>query len=338
MVEEIGDDIFRLNVETPYREATVNVYLFLGDDGVDAIDIGPHSDAALGSLRRSFRYLNLDFGALKNIYLTHGHEDHGGLGQYFANNHLTKVHVHSSDVIFFKFYRGNRLRWRKLLGANLLRLGVPEHLLDKIYEYVRNSWPMYKSCFKNYRYLDGVPTIRAGDHELEVLSTPGHSPGSVCYYLKRDGRVFTGDTVLPAITANPGSVILMEMLLGIDFRENPLKDLFETAYKIRRIRATGMFPSHGDVGSGLDLAIERYVVHHNNRLGQIVRLLEAHRPSTCFDITRKIYDQFGDRDLLLQLLEVEAHLKFLEYKKRIKRASSKMKDGVYGWQALGTNQ
>jgi hydroxyacylglutathione hydrolase len=36
-------------------------------------------------------------------------------------------------------------------------------------------------------------TIQLGNTQIEVLHTPGHTPGSVCYYL--DGHVITGDTL-----------------------------------------------------------------------------------------------------------------------------------------------
>jgi glyoxylase-like metal-dependent hydrolase (beta-lactamase superfamily II) len=37
--------------------------------------------------------------------------------------------------------------------------------------------------------------ITAGGTELEVLHTPGHSPGAVCFYAAELGVVFTGDTL-----------------------------------------------------------------------------------------------------------------------------------------------
>jgi len=36
-------------------------------------------------------------------------------------------------------------------------------------------------------------TIQLGNTKIEVLHTPGHSPGSACYYL--DGHLLTGDTL-----------------------------------------------------------------------------------------------------------------------------------------------
>ena len=36
-------------------------------------------------------------------------------------------------------------------------------------------------------------TYYCGDIDLEVLETPGHTPGGVCYYM--EGLVFVGDTL-----------------------------------------------------------------------------------------------------------------------------------------------
>ena len=36
-------------------------------------------------------------------------------------------------------------------------------------------------------------TIQLGDTKIEILHTPGHTPGSACYYL--DGHLMTGDTL-----------------------------------------------------------------------------------------------------------------------------------------------
>lgn len=37
---------------------------------------------------------------------------------------------------------------------------------------------------------------------LEVIHTPGHSPGSVCYYLKEQGFLFSGDTLFQGSFGN----------------------------------------------------------------------------------------------------------------------------------------
>jgi hydroxyacylglutathione hydrolase len=46
------------------------------------------------------------------------------------------------------------------------------------------------------KYVEDGELLEFGDHKLEVIHTPGHSPGSICFKLK-DGKenVYSGDTL-----------------------------------------------------------------------------------------------------------------------------------------------
>ena len=48
---------------------------------------------------------------------------------------------------------------------------------------------------KPQRFLDDDEIIRFGHHELKVIHTPGHSPGSVVFYCEDEKVAFTGDTL-----------------------------------------------------------------------------------------------------------------------------------------------
>ena len=47
------------------------------------------------------------------------------------------------------------------------------------------------------RQLADGETIRVGDGVLRVLHTPGHTPGSVCFYAAAEGTLLAGDTLFP---------------------------------------------------------------------------------------------------------------------------------------------
>ena len=55
----------------------------------------------------------------------------------------------------------------------------------------------------NYKFFQGAPTrvlkendiIDIGGRHIEVLHTPGHSPGHMCFWEKERGYLFTGDLV-----------------------------------------------------------------------------------------------------------------------------------------------
>ena len=44
-------------------------------------------------------------------------------------------------------------------------------------------------------YLNDGDTIRFGNSELKAIHVPGHSPGSLCYYCKEAGLLFSGDVL-----------------------------------------------------------------------------------------------------------------------------------------------
>ena len=45
------------------------------------------------------------------------------------------------------------------------------------------------------RFLQNGDIVSFGTHRLQVLHTPGHTPGGVCYYCKEEKVIFTGDTL-----------------------------------------------------------------------------------------------------------------------------------------------
>jgi glyoxylase-like metal-dependent hydrolase (beta-lactamase superfamily II) len=58
----------------------------------------------------------------------------------------------------------------------------------------RPVWDLTHDVPPDGELVDGQ-RIRVGDVELEVIHTPGHSPGSVCLYAPQLAVVFTGDTL-----------------------------------------------------------------------------------------------------------------------------------------------
>ena len=47
-------------------------------------------------------------------------------------------------------------------------------------------------------FLQDGDEIQFGTHSLKVISTPGHSPGSICFYCESEKVLFAGDTLFYA--------------------------------------------------------------------------------------------------------------------------------------------
>lgn len=108
---------------------------------------------------------------LKPIHLlcTHGHLDHN-----FGNNTIfdefgITPEVHADDKAIMD----------KLPQQSVQFLGYA---------------PQYEFPSPTH-YLSDGDEIKVGNHSLHVIHTPGHSKGSVCFYIKDEGILLTGDTL-----------------------------------------------------------------------------------------------------------------------------------------------
>jgi glyoxylase-like metal-dependent hydrolase (beta-lactamase superfamily II) len=155
-VERITDSLTRLE-----RAHFVNAYLVQDEGGCTLVDtmIGGSAPGVIEAARSAG-------GEIGRIALTHGHGDHVG----------------SLDAL------------KERLGADVEVL-MPEldariHAGEKVVEgKVPGGWPAIKT----------VPDVRLkpGDRvgSLEVIATPGHTPGHVSFLDTRDRTVIAGDAV-----------------------------------------------------------------------------------------------------------------------------------------------
>ena len=138
----------------------VNCYILAEDDNKDAIIIDPGDEPE--KIERILVRHKLKPGLIIN---THGHMDHIGADDAFG----VSVYIHKDDLSF-------------LSDPNL------------------NLSNMFASPLRiNSRYhtLEDKEEIRLGKIKLEVLHTPGHTPGGICLLLKepQEKIVFSGDTL-----------------------------------------------------------------------------------------------------------------------------------------------
>lgn len=89
---------------------------------------------------------------------------------------------------------------------------------------------------QDFREVDDGLVLHAGDVELRALHTPGHSPGSVCWYAPDLGAVFSGDTLF---SGGPGAT-------GRSFSDFPTI-LASISEKLGALPAdTVVYTGHGD--------------------------------------------------------------------------------------------
>ena len=105
------------------------------------------------------------------ILLTHAHFDHIYGVAETATEFKAPIYMHKGEICVIE--EANPYLCR------MFGLPVPEFELGK----------------ENIRYVADGDIIKAGDMDFEVLETPGHTPGGVCYLERRAGLLFSGDTL-----------------------------------------------------------------------------------------------------------------------------------------------
>lgn len=49
--------------------------------------------------------------------------------------------------------------------------------------------------YPDFKALNMDEQILFGSHKIDILPTPGHTPGGVCFYCREEGLLFSGDTL-----------------------------------------------------------------------------------------------------------------------------------------------
>lgn len=176
----------------------------IGDEATGeavVIDPGDEIERVRGVLTR--RRLTV-----KAIVATHAHIDHAGGIAALHEATGAPVLMHRDDLFLYQN-----------LEAQAAWLGVETPPAVPVDYFIKQG-----------------DVVRAGPISLDVLTTPGHSPGSVSLYLPGDGaRVFSGDTLFKESIGRTD-------LWGGDSREI-LRSIENTLLRLPDL--TPVFPGHG---------------------------------------------------------------------------------------------
>jgi glyoxylase-like metal-dependent hydrolase (beta-lactamase superfamily II) len=140
-------------------------------DGDRATLIDTGYAGSMGRISRALAGRGVGLAEVSRVICTHGHPDHAGSARALAELGI-EILIHPADA------EGMRTGWRAALrhpsrGRIFAAMTPP---LD---------------AFTPLRDGDVLPVLGG----LEIIYTPGHTPGSVCLYGARDRVLFTGDVL-----------------------------------------------------------------------------------------------------------------------------------------------
>ncbi len=310
---EIIPGIFQLQIPIPNNPlGYTNVYLVQRNSEYLLIDLGVNTKEAFDSLERGLSEIGVSFEDIAQIVVTHSHRDHYGLSGRVKQLSHAKILMHylEKDLINSRYLNlDETLRlFKQWLHVN----GVPANELP-----TRRPVSIGRQGFAGYTLPDttlrGGETISNGVFNLQVLWTPGHSPGHICLYEPTQKILFSGDHVLPVITPH--------VSLQAQSEDNPLVDFLNSLNIVKQLEANLVLPAHEQTFTNLQTRIEEIIRHHQQRNAEILEALKA-EPKTAYQISTEItwMPAFGGarfQDLALwnkrmAVMETLAHLKAME--------------------------
>ena len=304
ILEILPSELYQITLPLPFELEQVNVHLIrLIDGGWMMVDTGFGNQRSFDLLQESLKELGIEWTDIRSLLLTHLHPDHVGNAERVAALAKPKLWMHGAEVDHLNdMVDAGKPTWFEPLhiAAGTARVRIAE--IDKEFEPMRRK---LRRVHPDVR-LQGGETIEAAIGPLEVIWTPGHSPGHVCLYSPTHRLLFSADTILEDITPN------IAWLPG----EDTLGDFLASLRKLAVYAVDRILPSHGMPFTGHRAWIEATASHHEERCQLILRGMgEDWR--TADELMKSVWDrEFSNFHYHFAAGEVLAHLAYLELQGR----------------------
>lgn len=309
---EIVNGLHQLKVPVPNNPIGYTLpYLFEVPGGAAIVDPGWDAPESIESLQAQLAVLGLSFEDIRQVIVTHIHPDHYGMASRVKQASDCEVLVHEKDIEF--------LRWRQRDFATLdingwfAQHGMPDTSLPPS---VGGRMGRWAETTEPDRTMTDGEHLSLGNFDLQVMWTPGHSPGHACFYEEKLELLLTGDHVLPTISPNVGQ------WPGTD--TNPLGDYLASLRRLRGLPVKRVLPAHEYDFEDLDTRLEGLEEHHEARLQEVIDAMRA-GATTGYEIARGIkwsighFDGFDPLTRRAAMTETMAHLEHLMREGRIER-------------------
>ncbi len=179
-----------------------NSYLVYGNENCYLVDIGGND------IEKITDFIEENNLKLNGVFLTHGHIDHiAGLSSIIEKYPDIKIYISEIE--------------EKLLYDKMLNLAV--HFAEFVF---------------NFNGEKNVVMVKEGDvidFKFQIISTPGHTAGSISIYMESENVIFTGDTLFKSSIGRT------------DLPTSDYKEIWKSLKKLVEYpENTVVLPGHGD--------------------------------------------------------------------------------------------
>lgn len=323
-VSDHGGGVHSIRVPIPDNPLGFTlIYLLDTDAGPVLVDTGWDDPASWTALTEGLTACGTTVTDLTGVLITHHHPDHHGLSAKVREASGAWIAMHEADAAVVRRTRENPpARWYAYMAAKLLAAGAPEEHVAPLVTAAETGRP---------RRLPGLDaalpdrTVTPGDlldlpgRRLRAIWTPGHTPGHLCLHLEEahpsglagNGRLFSGDHVLPGISPHIG---LYEDPSVEEGSTDPLGDYLDSLERVGRLAPAEILPAHQHPFTDAPARVRELLDHHEARLTGLRGLLSA--PLTPWQLAERMEWNrpwadipYGSRTIAVS--EAEAHLRRL---------------------------
>ncbi|HRY37836.1 MAG TPA: MBL fold metallo-hydrolase [Smithellaceae bacterium] len=306
MITEISENFYRITLPMPFRLRHVHAYAILDGTNVALFDTGMQMPGAFEKLEADLQSIGQSIKSISDIYLTHAHTDHCGMSGIIQKK--SKARIHMSEVahrVLLLFQQGEHL----IAQARLFyaKHGMSVYDVEALVEEIEDMRSRI-SQFAVNTFLQENGSRQFGNRSFEVIFTPGHAPGHVCFFFREEGLLIAGDHVLPYIAPSLSPNIYDDIF-------QPLKSYLESLDVIEKLPITTIHPGHGNSFSGIEERIREIRAHHALKKQVLHGIVGAHPKTTyhiCSEMIGAAAANWDDWEKFMALNETHVYLQELK--------------------------
>lgn len=177
-------------------------------------------------------------------------------------------------------------------GTRLLQdnIGVP------VFALITESSKDQDITFTPERILIDGEIIANEYYSIEVIHTPGHASNHLCYLLKDEKLLFTGDHIMD------GSTVV------IASPDGSMQDYIDSLAKLKEYDLNKIAPGHGELIEEPYAVVDWIIKHRFERESKVIDVLKQHNSG---DLNTLVKDIYSDVDSMLHPVakwSLESHL------------------------------
>lgn len=327
MITEIADKFYRITLPMPFRLRHVHAYALVAGGDIALFDTGMTVPGAYERLEADLESIGLSVASIRDIYLTHVHHDHCGMAGILQEKSKAGIHLSAAaNHVYQHFQQADYL----IAQARLFyaRHGMSPAEVETIVEEIEDI-RTYVPQFAVNTFLQDNELRRFGNRSFEVIFTPGHAAGHVCFFFREEGFLLAGDHILPYIAPSLSPNIYDEVF-------QPLQSYLESLGVIEALPVDIIHPGHGNSLTGIGERISEIRAHHALKKQAILKRIGVY-PETTYDICREMIGaaavDWDDWEKFMSLNETYVYLQELKRDGSVKE--NMVNDVIYYTAAQG---